>query len=149
MKNTQAEKDAYEQMRPGVITAQGFLGNDQRSFADIVEADLEAWRRAGTDPDAAATFLERLRDLGQKGLGEPTGIDGRWVVTTGDARGVLPCPFHDGTFHKNSIEAVDEKTGKRIIYSDLSIHLLRAHRFCQGTGSPFRLDPETVASMMA
>lgn len=149
MKNTQAEKDAYEQMRPGVITAQGFLGGDQRSLADIVEADLEAWRRAGTDPDAAAAFLERLRDLGQKGLGEPTGIDGRWVVTTGDARGVLPCPFHDGTFHKNSIEAVDEKTGKRIIYSDLSIHLLREHRFCQGTGSPFRLDPETVASMMA
>ncbi|HUW69385.1 MAG TPA: hypothetical protein VMX33_04070 [bacterium] len=149
MKNTQAEKDAYEQMRPGVITAQGFLGSDQRSFADIVEADLEAWRRAGTDPDEAAAFLERLRDLGQKGLGEPTGIDGRWVVTTGDARGVLPCPFHDGTFHKNSIEAVDEKTGKRIIYSDLSIHLLRAHRFCQGTGSPFRLDPEMVAAMMA
>ncbi len=149
MKNTQAEKDAYEQMRPGVITAQGFLGNDARSLADIVEADIEAWRRAGTDPDTAATFLERLRDLGQKGLGEPTGIDGRWVVTTGDARGVLPCPFHDGTFHKNSIEAVDEKTGKRVIYSDLSIHLLREHRFCQGTGSPFRLDPETVASMMA
>jgi hypothetical protein len=149
MKNTQAEKDAYEQMWPGVITAQGFLGSDQRSFADIVEADLEAWRRAGTDPDEAAAFLERLRDLGQKGLGEPTGIDGRWVVTTGDARGVLPCPFHDGTFHKNSIEAVDEKTGKRIIYSDLSIHLLRAHRFCQGTGSPFRLDPEMVAAMMA
>lgn len=149
MKNTQAEKDAYEQMRPGVITAQGFLGNDQRSFADIVEADLEAWRRAGTDPDAAADFLERLRDLGQKGLGEPTGIDGRWVVTAGDARGVLPCPFHDGTFHKNSIEAFDEKTGKRIIYSDLSIHLLRAHRFCQGVGSSFRLDPETVAAMMA
>ena len=148
MKNTQAEKDAYEQMRPGVITAQGFLGSDQRSFADIVEADLEAWRRAGTDPDEAATCLERLRDLGQKGLGEPTGVDGRWVVTAGDARGVLPCPFHDGTFHKNSIEAVDEKTGKRIIYSDLSIHLLRAHRFCQGLGSPFRLDPETVAAMM-
>jgi hypothetical protein len=149
MKNTQAEKDAYEQMRPGVITAQGFLGSDQRSFADIVEADMEAWRRADTDPDEAASFLERLRDLGQKGLGEPTGIDGRWVVTAGDARGVLPCPFHDGTFHKNSIEVVDEKTGKRIIYSDLSIHLLRAHRFCQGTGSPFRLDPEMVAAMMA
>ncbi len=148
MKNTQAERDAYEQMKPGAITAQGFLGTDIRSLADIVEADLEAWRRGGTDPDTAADFLEKLRDLGQKGLGEPTGVDGRWVVTAGDARGLLPCPFHDGTFHKNSIEVVDERTGARLVYSDLSIHLLRTHRFCQGTGSPFRLDPEIIAAMM-
>lgn len=148
MKNTQAEKEALERMRPGVITAQGFLGTDARSFADIVESDTEAWRREGVDPDAAADFLERLRVAGQKGLGEPAGVDGRYVVTVGDARGLLPCPFHDGTFHKNSVEAVDEKSGSRIVYSDLSIHLLRAHRFCQGEGSPFRLDPEAVSRMM-
>jgi len=148
MKNTQAEKDAYGRMGPGAITAQGFLGNDARSLADIVEADLEAWRREGVEPDAAADFLERLRDLGQKGLGEPTSVDGRWVVTTGDARGLLPCPFHDGAFHKNSVEALDERTGVRVVYSDLSIHLLRAHRFCQGAGSPFRLEPATIARMM-
>ncbi len=148
MKNTQAERDAYDQMKPGIITAQGFLGDDKRSLADIVAADNESWRRAGTDPDTAVVFLEKMHDLGQRGLGEPTGIDDRWVVTAGDARGVLPCPFHDGTFHKNSILVVDEKTGKRIVYSDLSIHLLSAHRFCQGKGSAFRLDPETVAEMM-
>lgn len=148
MKNTQAEKDAYEQMKPGVITAQGFLGTDRRSLADIVEADLEAFRRAGLDPDDAAEFLTHLKDLGQKGLGEPTGVGESLVVTVGDARGVLPCPFHDGTYHKNSIEAVDERSGARVVYSDLSIHLLAAHRFCQGRDSPFRLDPETLASMM-
>ncbi len=149
MKNTQAERDAYEQMKPGAITAQGFLGTDMRSLADIVASDLEAMRRAGIDPDDAASFLEKLRDLGQKGLGEPTGVDGRWTVTVGDARGLLPCPFHDGTFHKNSIEVVDDQTGARVIYSDLSIHLLRAHRFCQGTGSPFRLAPEALAKLMS
>ena len=148
MKNTTAEKEAYERMKPGAITAQGFLGDDGRALADIVEADQEAWRRAGADPDEAADFLERLKSLGQKGLGEPTSVDGRWTVTVGDARGLLPCPFHDGAFHKNSIEAVDGTNGARVVYSDLSIHLLRRHRFCQGLGSPFRLDPEVVASMM-
>jgi len=148
MKNTQAEKEAYERMKPGAITAQGFLGSDERSLADLVEADLEAWRRVGIEPEAAADFLERLRDLGQKGLGEPTSVDGRWVVTVGDARGLLPCPFHDGTFHKNSVEVLDERSGARLAYSDLSLHLLRAHRFCQGRGSPFRLDPEAVAALM-
>lgn len=149
MKNTQAEKDAHERMKPGVITAQGFLGPDSRSIADIVETDLEEFRRAGLEPDQAVEFLERLKAAGQKGLGEPTGVDGRYTVTVGDARGLLPCPFQDGTFHKNSIEAVDERTGDRIIYSDLSIHLLKVHRFCQGAGSPFRLDPGTLARMMA
>lgn len=149
MKNTQAENEAHERMKPGSITAQGFLGSDTRSIADIVQSDTEAFRRAGVDTDQAADFLERLRDAGQKGLGEPTGVDGRYVVTVGDARGLLPCPFQDGTFHKNSIEAVDERSGARIVYSDLSIHLLRIHRFCQGTGSPFRLDPAVIAGMMA
>ncbi|MDX9897792.1 MAG: hypothetical protein RBT62_02650 [Spirochaetia bacterium] len=148
MKNTQIERDAYDQMKPGLITAQGFLGEDKRSLADIVASDNEAWRRAGTDPDTAVAFLEKMRDLGQGGLGEPIGIEKRWVVTAGDARGILPCPFHDGSYHKNSIVVVDEKTDKRIVYSDLSIHLLSAHRFCQGRGSPFRLDPETIAEMM-
>ncbi len=149
MKNTQGEKDARERMKPGSITAQGFLGSDTRSIADIVQSDMEAFRRAGIDSDQAAGFLERLRDAGQKGLGEPTSVDGKYVVSAGDARGLLPCPFQDGTFHKNSIEVVDERSGARIIYSDLSIHLLKVHRFCQGTGSPFRLDPAVIAGMMA
>lgn len=148
MKNTQAELDAHERMKPGIITALGFLGKDDRSLADIIAADQEAWRRAGVDPDDAVAFLERLRDEGQRGLGEPISVGRRWVVSSGDARGVLPCPYEDGAYHKNSIEVMDEKTGNHIVYSDLSIHLLKAHRFCQGKGSFFRLDPEIVSAMM-
>ncbi len=148
MKNTQAEKDTRERMRPGHITAQGFLGRDDRGIADIVEADLEEFRRVGLEPGAVADFLERLRDLGQKGLGEPIGVDGRYVVTAGDARGVLPCPWNDGVYHKNSVSVRDEKSGGELVYSDLSIHLLREHGFCQGKGSAFRLDPETIAGIM-
>lgn len=147
MKNTQAESEAHERMKSGAITAQGFLGTDTRSIADIVQADTESFRRAGIDTDQTADFLEQLRDAGQKGLGEPTGVGNRYVVTVGDARGLLPCPFQDGTFHKNSVAVVDEQSGGSITYSDLSIHLLRAHHFCQGKGSPFRLDPEIIAAM--
>jgi len=135
-------------MRPGAITAQGFLGSDERNLADIVEADLEAFRRAGLDPDTAADGLERLKAEGQKGLGEPITVDGRWTVSAGDARGVLPCPFGDGVFHKNSVELSDSRSGATVVYSDLSIHLLRAHRFCQGRGHVFRLDPGTLAAIL-
>lgn len=148
MKNTEAEKNALERMKPGAITIQGFLGTDTRSLADIIEADAEEFRRLKLDPEEAADGLERLRDAGQAGLGEPITVDGRYVVSTGDARGVLPCPYGDGVFHKNSVLVDDERSGVELIYSDLSLHLLRAHGFCQGQGSPFRLAPEALARLL-
>lgn len=148
MKNTQQEQAARERMKPGVITARGFLGRDERSLADIIQADEEAFLRLGLEFDAAADRLETWKEGGARGLGEPITVDGRWLVRTGDARGVLPCPWEDGVYHKNSVDVTDPRSGDLLIYSDLSVHLLRVHHFCQGLGSPFRLDPDTLARMM-
>lgn len=148
MKNTRMEKDAHERMKPGVITARGFLGRDERALSDIVQTDEETFRRLGLEFEAVADRLETWRDGGTRGLGEPVTLEGRWLARTGDARGVLPCPWEDGVFHKNSVDVTDTRSGDLIIYSDLSVHLLRVHHFCQGLGSPFRLDPETLARMM-
>jgi hypothetical protein len=148
MKDTQKGKDTRGRMASGIITAQGFLGKDDRPLADIVQADEEAFRRAGLEFDAVADRLEAWKEAGSRGLGEPITVNDRYLVQNGDARGVLPCPWKDGVFHKNSVDVRDTKTGKAIVYSDLSIHLLRAHHFCQGQGSPFRLEPETLAEMM-
>ncbi|HSV56216.1 MAG TPA: hypothetical protein VLH39_03800, partial [Magnetospirillaceae bacterium] len=145
MKDTRTEREARERMKPGVITARGFLGKDERSLADIIQADEETFRRLDLGFDAAAERLEAWRDAGSRGLGEPLTVEGRYLVRTGDARGVLPCPWADGSFHKNSIDVTDVRTGNLIVYSDLSIHLLRAHHFCQGAGNPFRLDPGALA----
>jgi len=149
MKSTQADIEARERMAPGRITAGGFLGNDQRALGDIVEADLEELSRLGVDPDAAADALERLRDAAQTGLGEPVTVGGRWLVSSGDARGMLACPWHDGLFHKNSIVVRGMDGRELAAYSDLSIHLLRVHRFLQGRGSPFRLEPRILAELAA
>jgi len=148
MKNTQKEKDARERMKPGIITAQGFLGRDVRPLADIIQADEEAFRRLDLEFDAVADRLEAWKTAGSRGLGEPVTVEGRYLVRTGDARGVLPCPYGDGVFHKNSVDIKDEKRGGTLVYSDLSVHLLRAHHFCQGQGCPFRLDPENLAGVM-
>lgn len=148
MKNTQTQKEVLERMRPGVITARGFLGRDERSLADIIQGDEEAFRRLGLEFDATAARLQAWKEAGSRGLGEPLTVEGRFLVRTGDARGVLPCPFEDGVFHKNSVEVKDTRTGDLIIYSDLSVHLLGVHHFCQGRGSPFRLDPEVLARML-
>lgn len=146
MKMQSSDRLAMEKMAPGVITSMGFLGSDKRPITDIVEADEEEFRALGLEFDIVADELERLAKAGAAGLGEPITIGDTWLVKSDEARGKLPCPWGDGIFHKNSVTV--ERGGDRIIYSDLSIHLLRVHHFCQGRDSAFRLDPPVLKRIL-
>ncbi len=147
MKMLYDEKAAAERMKPGVITSGGFLGHDARALADIVAADEERFAALGLDIEAVADRLEMLAKDGAAGLGEPITV-GDVLVKSDEARGKFPCPYDDGLFHKNSVTVERTGTGERLIYSDLSIHLLRAHHFCQGEGSAFRLDPDALKRVL-
>lgn len=155
MKLKPVDKEAFERMRPGVITAQGFLGIDIRPPEEIVMEDEQEFARLGLDFEAVSNRMEALRAEGEKGLGEPVTV-GTLLVQTGDARGMLPCPWNDGLYHKNAIsvrpaelaEAACVEGEDMLVFSDLSIHLLRVHHFCQGRGSPFRLEPELIAKLL-
>lgn len=144
MKMTFDQNAAEERMRPGVLTSQGFLGNDSRRLIDIIEADEEEFRARGLDFDEVADVLDRLAREGEKGLGEPITVDGKWLVKSDEARGRIACPYQDGLYHKNAVTVELAATGDRLIYSDLSLHLLRVHHFCQGRGSPFRLSADAL-----
>ncbi|HRU27547.1 MAG TPA: hypothetical protein P5082_01145 [Treponema sp.] len=139
MKMNFDERSAYEKMKSGVLTSTGFLGHDTRPLTDIIAADEELFKALGLDFDQVADRLQELAARGAEGLGEPITVDGLYLVKSDEARGRLPCPYGDGLYHKNSVSV--ERGDDRIIYSDLSLHLLRVHHFCQGQGSPFRLDP--------
>lgn len=152
MKLKPVDKEAFGQMGAGSITAQGFLGDDIRPPEEIISEDEREFARLGLDFDGVADALELWRQTGERGLGEPITV-GKLLVQTGDARGMLPCPWDDGLFHKNAVSVRPADMGTEacvegedmLIFSDLSIHLLRAHHFCQGRGSPFRLEPELLA----
>ncbi|NLJ11253.1 MAG: hypothetical protein GX438_13075 [Treponema sp.] len=146
MKMNFDERTAYEKMKAGVLTSSGFLGQDTRPLTDIIEADEELFNALGLDFDQVADRLEALAQKGAEGLGEPITIEDRYLVKSDEARGKLPCPFGDGLYHKNSVSVQRGQDG--IIYSDLSIHLLRVHHFCQGQGSPFRLDPVVLKRIL-
>lgn len=158
MKNNAEDRLAHERMLPGFITAQGFLGDDRRFPADIVAEDEAEFARLGLDFADIASRLARLRDEGEKGLGEPVSVKKKWLVQTGDARGKLACPWEDGIFHKNGISVRLISRGKPVescaegeellIFSDLSIHLMEAHHFLQGRGSPFRLEPSALKKIL-
>ena len=100
MKMSPEYRKAQENMQPGVITSDGFLGDDQRNIVDIIEADEEEFSRLGLDFDEVVKRLRQLLEEGRRGLGEPVTIENRWIVTTSEARGHLASPFEDGIFRK-------------------------------------------------
>jgi hypothetical protein len=155
MKQSPADKQAFERMAPGIITAAGFLGFDERSPDRIIAEDERAFEELGLDFNNVADRLEELAHKGEAGLGEPITV-GELLVQSGDARGMLPCPWEDGFFHKSAVSISPADTPLEacvegedmLIYSELSIHMLRAHHFCQGRGSPFRLEPTLLKQLL-
>lgn len=137
-------------MKPGVITADGFLGEDRRSIVKIIAADEKRMERLGLRFDETADRLEHLMEQGRKGLGEPVTIENTWLVKTDEARGHLPSPFQDGIFRKvnATITLVDGPKTEFIRISHLSLHLMREWHFMQGKGAAFRIEPDSLRNIL-
>ncbi len=142
MKQTVQLQKAQESMRPGVITRDGFLGADRRNLIDmLIEDDEAVKRRSLTHPEVAGRMIE-LRDAGLRGLGEFVEVEPHFEVRVDSVRGKLPCPFGDpGVFPKTNITVRNLALGRELTFTDLHIHLIYAHGFYEGKGSPFRLEP--------
>lgn len=143
MKMTPEQIRAQENMKPGKITADGFLGEDDRNIADIIHEDEASFARFGLDFKEVAELMRKLVKEGLKGLGEAVVYE-KWEIKIDEARGFLPCPYQDGVFRKRVTTVKNLKNNEQIIFSDLSIHLLEKHHFLQGKGSKFRLEPEKI-----
>ncbi len=147
MKQSKELDQIQDQMRPGVITYQGFLGNDTRKLRDIIESDDEAVKRLGLTHRKIARRLSEFREAGKKGLSIPVKVEDAYEVRSDSARGKLPCPFmHAGLFAKAYTIVRCLETEGEIIFTDLNIHLIEEHGFYGGRGSAYRLDPERLAS---
>ncbi|MCG8481001.1 MAG: hypothetical protein MI724_18045 [Spirochaetales bacterium] len=148
MKMSPEYTKAQENMQPGVITSDGFLGDDTRNIVDIIEADEEEFARLGLDFDHVVATLRNLLEAGRKGLGEPVTIDDRWVVTTSEARGHLASPFEDGIFRKVNALIRNTADENELLVSDLSLHLIEKNHFLQGKGAPFRIEPDMIKKVL-
>lgn len=148
MKMTPAMRSAQESMQPGVITEEGFLGNEELPIVDMIVRDEGEMINRGLTFEKAAERLSYLMKEGQKGLGEPVTIDNKWLIRVVDPRGQLPCPFKDGLFHKMTAEITRKSTCEKLIVTDMSIHLLLEHHFIEGKGSQFRLEPQLMKRVL-
>lgn len=148
MKMTPNMKKAQENMAPGVISADGFLGKDTRPLQDIITEDEELMRYYKLDIEDTVQVLKDLMEEGRNGLGEPITIDGKWLIQTSEARGHLACPFEDGIQRKITTIIKNLENQTTIMVSALSLHLMQKHHFFEGKGSAFRLEPETLKKVL-
>ncbi len=93
-----------------------------------------------------ASRLEEITRAAKMKLGDRVTLENRYQVRAEEHRGMIPCPWGhlEGLFAKSYVELKDNSTDNILIWSDLSIHLIREHGFYQGKGSPFRLEPKVL-----
>lgn len=138
-----------EQMRPGVITLNGFLGTDERNLIDILIEDDGIVRRHGVNHEAIAERMQYFRDAGLDGLGEFMKIDDHFEVRVDSVRGVLPSPFGGpGMYEKINTTVRNTLNAEEVTYTDLHIHFVKDHGFYEGKGSLFRVDPEKLIRVL-
>jgi hypothetical protein len=149
MKQSPQTKQIVQNMQPGVITLEGFLGTDRRDLQEILEDDNGIVKRMHLTHQRIAHRMNEFRQRGEKGLGEFISIEPHFEVRVDTVRGKLPCPFlHPGIYRKANTTVRNTKLGREITYTDLHIHMIEAHGFYEGKGSRFRLEPEDLAEIL-
>ncbi|ADY13883.1 hypothetical protein [Sphaerochaeta globosa] len=149
MKQTPEFDKIQQQMKKGVITLDGFLGDDTRNLVDIIASDSLTVRRLKTTCKAISQRMDHFKELGFAGLGEFISVEDRFDVKVDSVRGLLPSPFGGkGMYGKINTTVVNKKTGRTIVYTDLHIHFIAEHCFFEGKGSPFRLEPEDLVQVL-
>jgi len=136
-------------MQAGNISRNGFMDSDPRSPAEIIRVDEEELKKLNLTHQAIAGRMKFFRDRGKNGLDEFVPVAPHFEVSCEITRGFLPCPFGDPGMHRKTIVIVRNlRLKKEITFSDLNIHLIVAHGFYEGKGSPFRLEPVKLAQVL-
>lgn len=149
MKQTPQLQKIQENMRPGVITLDGFLGRDTRNLVDILIDDDARVKRLGYTHKVIALKMVDARDKGKRGLGDFISVEPHFEIKVDSVRGKLPCPFGDpGVFPKVNTTVRNLSLGKEITFTDLHIHFILVHGFYEGKGSAYRLEPEDLVAIL-
>lgn len=149
MKQLPQLDEVQRRMAPGVITRDGFLGTDVRKLVDILEADDAEVHRLDLSHELIAVTMQRFRDAGEAGLGDYITVEPHFEVRVDSVRGRLPSPFGGkGTWPKTNITVRNLELGEEVVYTDLSIHMIRDYGFYEGKGAPFRLDPVRLVRIL-
>jgi hypothetical protein len=149
MKQSPDIKKLEQILESSKLSSVGFMGTDQRSSSEIIDADLAEISRLGYSSKDIADKMQQITDLAVKTLGNWTRIDENNEAMVAEAKGRIPCPWpHAGNFAKRVTVLRNSKTGDQVMWSDLNIHLIAEHNFFEGKGSKFRIEPKKLIKML-
>jgi hypothetical protein len=149
MKALEDLKHVQEAMLPGVITGDGFLGSDTRPIQDIIADDEQQMSYLGVDFGKLGARMRFLLEAGAVSQGTPTVVGGRWRVVADEAKGEFPSPWNDGLFHKEQVVVTPlDRPDTSVTFNELSLYLIEKHHFFQGKGSPHRLEPAVLKTVL-
>ncbi len=149
MKQTPEYDRIQQQMMPGIIALEGFLGTDKRKLIDIIDSDNRTVRKHNRTHKDIALKMEHFKEEGLAGLGEFITLDEHFEVKVETVRGLLPSPFGGPNMYgKINTTVANKTTGRTITYTDLHIHFIKDHGFYEGKGSPYRLEPNDLIEIL-
>jgi hypothetical protein len=146
-------------MRPGAFSRAGFLG-PQESLLQVLEADRQQVARMGLTFEQLAEPLEALIAAGVSSPSRKTNVGKVYRVEVEVLTGFQICPWAADPHHAQCTAGkgvqnasvnwriINRQTGQELRGPGLAGHLLRDHHFCQGRGSPLRVDPLVLAEFL-
>lgn len=145
-------------MRPGAVSRAGFLGPHE-SLPAVMAADEAAMRQIGVTPEALAVKLEGLIASANAPPSRETTVSDLYRVRLRQFLGPQICPWSSnvrypqcvgrGSLYASldwTIESL--RTGRAMTGPGLIVHLMHDHHFCEGPGSPYRVDPVELAQLL-
>ncbi|MBN1948415.1 MAG: hypothetical protein JW784_01600 [Candidatus Cloacimonetes bacterium] len=145
MKETPQELKIHNNMKKGMISVTGFLGDDERHYHEIIADDKKNLEKIGLSADKIADRLEYFSRKAFPVYDGTTIIDEIYQVEYRSYRGRIMCPFgHGGGYRKGEITLVNLQNNARLCWTPLNEHMIRTHCFFEGVGSNHRLDPEII-----
>lgn len=147
MKQTPELERIQKLMQPGVISKDGFLGNDTRNLADILDDDERLVANLGFTHESIANAMEDITNEGKETFGNPKMVRGFLQVTVESSMGKIASPF-GGLHNKENVVVLNTKTNETVRWTTLNIHMIRDYGFYEGKGSHFRVEPKDIAKIL-
>lgn len=147
MKMSPEMQDAAAAMEPGIISREGFLGDDERPLVELIQDDEAQMSRLGLEFETVAEKLKTLVCAAAKSYGSLVQFES-WELLSDESRGKIPCPWRDHRADKRVTAIKNKNNGLVIEISDLALHLFSDHHFLQGHGAPFRLEPRLIKEVL-
>lgn len=145
MKLTPDEKNIMDRMQAGILSMEGFLGDDKRHIHEIIEDDNEVLLQLHKTPEEIAERMQYFTDNSKEAYETPLLIDKKYLVQQDIWRGRVICPFnHRGTYPKATVYLTNTQNNISIVWTPLNIHFIKEHTFFEGKGSKYRLNPDLL-----